>query len=306
MKKNKKSQSKKSAKKSFQKLKDSVSLKIKELKKVGDNLPTIDFFAVEKHVKKTLVLLVFGACAAVAALELPKIHANAIRDTVGKKSYRITQPGVGWGTGFAVRAPSGQSYILTNDHVCEMSLDQKTLLVVDDTENFIPRRIIQRADFTDLCLLEGMPGVEGLSLASNEPQNGDILAAIGHPATYLVTMTRGEFIMKKDVSFFIGSIWEKWEDGLRQGTITKEQCSLPKNKIVRITEMTFWGKVEAEICTIVTKNAYHTSILSQPGSSGSPVVNFWGNVVGVLFAGDRAGWSILVSLKDVKKFLKMY
>ena len=43
------------------------------------------------------------------------------------------------------------------------------------------------------------------------------------------------------------------------------------------------------------------------GNSGSPMVNMWGNVVGVVFAGNqRTNWGSAVPLKDVKELLKAY
>lgn len=50
------------------------------------------------------------------------------------------------------------------------------------------------------------------------------------------------------------------------------------------------------------------SAIAYPGNSGSPVVNKWGNVVGILFAGDRAYHTeaYVVPLEEVVKFLSRY
>lgn len=260
------------------------------------------------------VLLLLGLIVGTCSIKAPEIRDSWIKHKVGSKSYRIVQPGYGMGTGFAVEAPSGASYVLTNDHVCEMSADKLHLLVIDDNGEYIPRMILQRSDKSDLCLLEGMPGVQGLKLASSTPDSGDLLWTVGHPSGYLTTLTRGELIMRQDVEIPVGPISIK-SDGEpeklieeQDGGILEEDCHKPKNRIRELKRISFiTGKlVIIRLCTNVTSKAYFTTVLGQPGSSGSAVANGWGEIVGVLFAGDRFGWSIMVSLDDVKDFLKKY
>lgn len=258
---------------------------------------------------QTSAVLLVAATVATMSLMAPQMRDYWLRDKVGSKSYRIVQPGAGMGTGFAIKAPSGNSYILTNDHVCEMSTDQLHLLVVDDHGEYIPRTILHRSDKTDLCLLEGMPGVEGLTLSASAPAEGDPLNAVGHPSGYLTTLTKGSLIMRKDVEIFVGIISIKAENGdpISIGDLLSEkECSKPKNRILEVKRYSPFGSVTLKVCLNVTKDAYFTTILGQPGSSGSAVVNNWGEVVAVLFAGDRSGWSILVSHDDIKDFLKKY
>ena len=45
-------------------------------------------------------------------------------------------------------------------------------------------------------------------------------------------------------------------------------------------------------------------MFAQPGSSGSPMVNEAGDVVGVVFAIDEKAWASMVSLSDLRKFLQ--
>lgn len=258
------------------------------------------------------LLLAIVGLATTCAVKAPELKDSWTREKVGLKSYRIVQPNVGGGTGFAIKGPSGRSYLMTNDHVCELSKDQLHLMVIDDSGEQIPRTILHRSDESDLCLLEGMPGVEGLTVADDAPELGDELSAVGHPAGYLTTLTKGQLIMKKDVSIPTGVISIKFGEKAAENVpstlngITEEECSKPKNKIVDITRGFFGIPVILRVCLNVTKQAYFTNILSQPGSSGSAVVNSWGEVVAVLFAGDSRGWSILVSLDDIKDFLTKY
>jgi S1-C subfamily serine protease len=258
-----------------------------------------------------LVLTIIGA-SVYLAVRGPELHGQWLRHSVGSKVYTIKDKvGGGGGTGFAIKAPSGSSYILTNDHVCGVSSDKQTVLVENEAGLSMRRRILVKSDFTDLCLIEGVPGVEGLKVGS-EPMIGQIVAAVGHPSLMPITLSRGEIITKEDVMVMAGPISATGPDGSVQlappeaGGITAAQCSMKKNRqIDQDLDLGFFV-LKIKYCINVTEGAYRTNMLIQPGSSGSPVVNFWGDVVGVVFAGDRAMWGIDVSQKDVVKFLENY
>lgn len=271
--------------------------------------------AVLKHkdaIAATTLAAAIAAAIAAIAVKAPELRDAWLRNKVGSKSYIMFEPGIGSGTGFMVKAPSGKSYLLTNDHVCDASTDGAHLSVMDDNGEFIPRSILHRSEKTDLCLLEGMPGVEGLTVSTSPPDKGDSLAAVGHPAGYLTTMTKGTLIMSKDIEIPEGYISIKMgsapEELIPQelGGMLESECDKPKNKVL-VQKRDFLGlEYVVKVCMNVTKNAYFTTILAQPGSSGSAVVNGWGQVIGVLFAGDSFGWSMLVSQEDMQDFLKKY
>jgi S1-C subfamily serine protease len=261
------------------------------------------------NVAKALVIIIGIVYLAARA---PEMHGQWLRSYVGSRVYTIRDnPRSGGGTGFAIKAPSGATYILTNDHVCGVSKDKQTVLVENDEGLSMRRRILARADFTDLCLIEGIPGVEGLSLGS-EPMIGQIVAAVGHPALMPITLSRGEIITATDIMILEGPISFINPEGKEEqvpanrGGITPEQCSLRKHRqVMDVIDFGFF-QIPVKLCVIVTEGAYRTNMLIQPGNSGSPIVNFWGNVVGVVFAGDRQMWGIDVSQRDVKEFLKNY
>ena len=84
--------------------------------------------------------------------------------------------------------------------------------------------------------------------------------------------------------------------------MTEAQCSQTKHEIIAV--QTFFG--EFKLC-IENVMALQTTVVGLPGNSGSPVVNQYGHLIGVLFAGDnQVHWSDLVPLEDIKKLLSAY
>lgn len=253
------------------------------------------------------------AILAVIVLKLPEIQNKYYHAKVGNKVYMIRDSEQsGGGTGFAVHAPSGHNYILTNDHVCEVSSDGRTVLV-SGPEGSMRRNIVAHDENSDLCLIEGMPGVDGLTVAGSGPHRGDMLAVVGHPRLAPLHVSYGEVTGASDVSFLNGPIsfihpdtGEEEVIPTEQGGIPLKQCMLPKNDRVWVDLDMLFFTIRVQFCLTTVKDAYSTGIIIHPGNSGSPVVNFWGNVVGVAFAGDSTNWGRMVPIQDIKAFLKNY
>lgn len=265
-----------------------------------------------KKVCKGLATAGLAVVMLVSLARLPELHRRILRDKVGAKVYKMT-PGDGTfsgGTGFAVKATSGTTYIVTNDHVCKGVGIDGSILVTDVDGKSMKRQIIEESEYTDLCIVEAPPGVEGLTLGS-APDIGDWVYAVGHPALRDNTLTQGEIIETEDISIPEGPMsWINPETGEEEvideadGGITEEMCSAPKNTKEYIEIQSFFFSATVKYCFTVTRDAYNTNMQIQGGSSGSPVVNYWGNVIAVVFAGDRMGWGSFVSHKDLVDFLK--
>lgn len=247
-----------------------------------------------KTLRITCAILVGLFCL----LKLPSWHYKYIRNTVGYRTVEITNPGPelhAGGTGVHVQLPSGKVAIITNAHICELK-DQRGMVRVYSPalERPIERKVIEQADFTDLCLVEPIPGVSGLSLGA-KPEVGDIIAVIGHPLLQPLTMTRGEVVGEMDVQIFdhiigFGAVADN-------GT-----CNNPKNEILTIP--TFFGIVT--ICTVKV-HATLTTVTILGGNSGSAAVNYRGQIIGIAFAADnRSNWGSLVGLEDIRKFIAPY
>ena len=224
-------------------------------------------------------------------IKLPEVHYNYIRNSVGNKVVSITNAsGSSGGTGFHVNSPSGKTYILTNSHVCSHVQVNGLVLVHDAEGNSLPRRVLLDSDFTDLCVVEAMPGASGLSLGT-APNAGEIVAVVGHPELMPLTMTRGEIIGEQEL-LVMDHVIESEDD----------KCDLPKNIIKEVNVFIFSFKA-----CCVKINAYLSNVTILPGSSGSPVINFYGNIVGVAFAGDNdSNWGSFVTLPDIQKMLKAF
>jgi hypothetical protein len=248
------------------------------------------------------------------SLKAPEVHNLWQRSKVGSKVYMIRDhEHGGGGTGFAVKAPSGASYILTNDHVCGVSKDGESVLVTDENGDSIRRRIIAHDGNSDLCLIEGLPGIDGLALASRSPGKGETMTVIGHPQLMPLSLSGGEAVGAEDVSIIQGPIAVqnpesgKWENvDPEKGGIPADKCAMAKHSQVDVDYPMFFITIKVKMCVATVQGAYITSAIVWPGSSGSPIVNFFSQVEAVVFATDDTHWAKAVPLSDIKDFLKSY
>lgn len=219
----------------------------------------------------------------------PEIHSTYIRSYVGSKTVMIKK-GRSGGSGFFVETPSGKTYILTNRHVCDLSQDGYLTVISHSDHEIENKKIIKKYDDHDLCLVESIEGHTGLDLASFI-YIGQTIGIMGNPKLQPLTFSRGEFIGNKTIKVLLGY------------NIPKEKC---RGEVVNTNFINlFFGRFSA---CVGTYNAGQVTAYSRGGSSGSAVVNFFGNIVGVLFAGNRNDQfeSFIVPLEDVQSFLRDY
>lgn len=223
-------------------------------------------------------------------------YKKHIRDYVASRTVALTYTDLkkfGGGTGFHVQLPHGGTAILTNGHVCALKDEHNEILVHSPVlERPMNRRIISVSNFTDLCLIEGIPGLDGLDIG-NRTSPGDQISVVGHPWLMPTTMTHGEVIGESEVDVV---------DHLITSAQNEESCNLPKNKVLTIE--TFFGSLK--VCCIHI-NAIYTTVTIFPGNSGSATIDNNGKLVGVAFAGDNSThWGLSVTLDDVQQFLYPY
>ena len=265
-----------------------------------------------KSILKPLALVVVLLAVFVAVLELPHLRTALLRYRVAARVFEVK--GVkngGGGTGFQIRAPSGISYIVTNAHVCESAMktgQDKNYLLIQKDEFLMKRRILEISDRADLCLIEGWPGLSGLHLGSPS-EVGDMVFAVGHPFLGPATMTAGEvteFVNLVVPHHMLKTGNPQMDKSLQ---ITDEPCNQPKNEIRKQILMLF-GIIpmgEVPVCMVKETNAVNTNLTIHPGNSGSPMVDKWARVVGVVFAtNDRTNWGLAVNLEHLQYFLTNY
>jgi S1-C subfamily serine protease len=213
-----------------------------------------------------IVLSVFNA---------PFIHRKYIRN-IAEESVVMISSSTGRGTGFHVKLPNGRVVILTNKHVCEMN--QTIYAAAEDSVFPIEVKIIKKSSKHDLCVIEGLPDHEGISIGS-EPVIGDILFTLGHPRGEALNVAVGEYFDNNTIELATNSPSDKCEGR-------------------------YEGGLFGDIC-IITQNTIQISTPTYPGNSGSAIVNKYGNLVAVVFAGDpsleNSGHG--VPLSYIKEFL---
>jgi len=228
----------------------------------------------------------------IVSLSAPELHNQYLFSKIGSNTVFIKNPEgaahQGSATGFEIITPSGKVYTLTNQHVCGLQKDG--MLLVEEKRNtrrFIPRRVIEVSDENDLCLVEGLEGYEGLTLASSYEME-DLNYAIGYPLGEALNLTSGFLKSKESIKIL--------ED------LSVEEC---KGKNISIDKAdTIFGSFE--VC-VITRRAIQTNIPIYPGNSGSPMVNIYGRVTGIVFASNGlTHWGSSVPLEDVVAFIKAY
>lgn len=244
---------------------------------------------------------------------MPQYHASYIRNNVGTKVVSIYgenfQGNTSGGTGFHVKAKSGKTYIATNGHICRLA-DEYDNLEVHNGSVVMKRRVVYRHPTHDLCLVEAIPNSEGLSIGS-KPQLGEITALVGHPALRPLSIARGEIIGNRRISLIFGfNMPESHCIGKYFDREDIEQRLRLKEKVskLELSLLIYMYNVGANnTCLATGLPSKMLNGISYGGNSGSPVVNFWGNVVGVLYAGGRQVTdSYVVPLRYLKNMLEMF
>lgn len=244
-----------------------------------------------KTIKKLATSVALAGTIIYGAIIAPEMHNHYLRWEVGESVVQVlhvTQNG--GGTGFAIQGKSGKQYIMTNRHVCEVKDASGTVRIkVNEKQSYL-RKVVYQDSVHDLCLVESVPGLSALTIGSNLDK-GDYLYVVGHPGLRQLTTSTGEYIGNKIIEMIYDV--EK-----------KSDCP---GKIVDLPPIYQIILGRQFLCTR-EYDALSTSAVIYGGNSGSPVVNKWGNLIGVAFAGsvEQERDNYVVPLSYVKDVLNKF
>lgn len=240
-----------------------------------------------------LVGIAFAWSAMVTTVEGPNAYRMFLRDMVGP-SVQVVVASRGndtwYGTGFNIRAPSGKVYMITNRHVCDHFITQQFTLGNRATGQRQGTNMVAESEDSDLCLLEPMLNAPALNLAGSL-EIGEQIATLGHPSLVPLTLSFGEALGVEERSFT-----SRKAD---RGEIKAKKCRWKNSRLELV------GPEDDQEYACIYR--YRSLILTAKvlkGASGSPVVNRYGNVVGVVNMVDRNGWGYAVPLTQVREFLR--
>ncbi len=230
-----------------------------------------------------------GIAAIIIAMCLHHMVSVRSEDSIRSKVVKLTSEH-GLCSGEMIKAASGTSYILTAAHCKELAKDG-SILVTDDAGRQLPRRILGLDTKSDLMILEGMPGQEGLDIAKHASPKQHV-RTFTHGRRFPTYETQGQLIGEASVEFILAPAETPEEVAA---------CVAP-NHIEKLH--TFFGDLDA---CIFSAPETATTAKIVPGSSGGPVVDDSGDLVGVVSAGDGDGaFGYLVRLQDIQDFVRNY
>lgn len=196
-------------------------------------------------------------------------------------------------TGVEVKSPKGNVYTLTAAH-CKLLLDSNNQMLAID-EDGMPHVIsfIAEDNNADLLILTAM-GSKSVTVASSIEDHEQV-KAITHGHGFKAFRTDGELVQEEIIGFNTGII-------ATQAQLDDCLAHAPKSVVADGVDM-FTGSAY-KICMIQTTEVIATPFI-MPGSSGGPLFNAQGQLVGIASATSNSDpFGRFVRLVDIQAFLK--
>lgn len=223
--------------------------------------------------KNMFKIISLAALSVVSIITIPSLHTQYLFNKVAKKSFKPFM-GNGSGSSFLIKNDAGKTITLTNYHVCRgLAFFENQKLYVNMASSLTgkvsKRQVLAMSILSDVCALTSENGEEGLSMASGYSPLEQVYV-VGHPLGHPIQLASGHIISKFETH------------------------------VIQLVPVAFFF-----LPIPVLYNALLINTHAAPGNSGSAVVNRFGNVVGILFAGDsRVDYqSFIIPLEQVKKFV---
>lgn len=239
-----------------------------------------------------LTLIVSLLFSSLLHVEATRDKPEDIKDEVAEQIYSVSGER-SRGTGFVVQGESGKKYIATNAHVC----DQPSPIMYgrNGLGEVVKLKIVREYYNHDLCLLS--PARANVELPDPIPladgvRANEQLYIVGHPLMDVMTVTTGKAGMYHRIVFPIG--------------VPLEACNKPKYFVDSMETRDREGNLGIEPVCIIDVVTLGTTVPTDGGASGSPLLNEDAEVVGVVMAtAGNISWAEAVPLDHLKKFLKM-
>ena len=227
--------------------------------------------------------------AAVAIMASMSAHKERLDSYVKSRVVQIVNER-GSCSGEQIRTASGMDYVLTAAH-CKILSKEGSYTVISEDGKKMERKEIAEDGYSDLLLLEGMPGMKGLEIAKYS-YPGEHVRTQTHGHAFKTYKTEGVLIQDTimQIPLFEASAPEDYEKCTR----------MPKYEVIPMD--TFFGPMP--VCALSVYETVMTAFIA-PGSSGGPVVDDDGKLVGVVSAtGDNYGF--IVPTAAIHKFIDNY
>ena len=214
--------------------------------------------------------IIAGIVSSVILIGLVLSHDNAVRWVASKHVVMVLHESGGGGTGFFIEE-GGESFILTNSHVCDT---ESTLIISTGGTG----DVIAIDEDRDLCLLVPSKAHSGGITLADSWVKGEAIRVLGHGLLLPLHEQLGR--VEDQVEQWI--IWQEapCADGQRE-------------------EMTWFG---SPICAKLFPDVLFLSADIKPGNSGSPVIDVLGHAVGIVFAGG-GGFGYAIPVEEIRGFI---
>lgn len=205
------------------------------------------------------------------------------------RNYR-PDGGYASGSGFHVKDENGVARFITNAHVCDIGHPPKLTAYNTASGKMYNVKFIKYSYKADICEMSIVPDAPALSLTGDLFRGQQIFVA-GHPAGYNLFVSSGLVI---DLSENI--------DTYSSRVIGMKTCNKYGGKNIQIPVFDGFLFNMKWVC-VQKYNTIQTSALIIEGSSGSPVVDIWGKVIGILHKKNKANWGLAVPAQKIYDFI---